>query len=55
MTEQSLLARSIRTILFAGVSSAFFTMPAMAQQAQQSSQELVDEEQEEVERVTVTG
>ncbi|MBT41620.1 MAG: TonB-dependent receptor [Idiomarina sp.] len=30
-------------------------MPAMAQQAQQSSQELVDEEQEEVERVTVTG
>ena len=31
MTEQSLLARSIKTILMAGVGSAFLAGPALAQ------------------------
>lgn len=54
MNEQSLLARSIRTILFAGVSSAFIAAPAMAQQQEEPAQ---GEEQveEQVERIAVTG
>ena len=65
MNEQSLLARSIRTILMAGVSSAFIAAPALAQDAQQddqdvvvsaSGQEVVQSENAQVEeRIQVTG
>lgn len=51
MHKQSVLTRSIRTVLFAGVSSAFFAVPASAQDQQQEG---VDD-QEQVERVQVTG
>lgn len=52
MNEQSLLARSIRTILFAGVSSAFFAVPAIGQEQQVNKEA---EAEEEVERIEVTG
>ncbi|RUO61900.1 TonB-dependent receptor domain-containing protein [Pseudidiomarina insulisalsae] len=66
MQKQSLLSRSIRTILFAGVSSAFFAVPAFAQDQQQESAdelELVEEriqkegidDKEAAERIQVTG
>lgn len=48
MNEQSVLARSIRTILFAGMSSAFIAVPAMAQETETSAEE-------DVERIQVTG
>jgi outer membrane receptor protein involved in Fe transport len=54
MNEQSVLARSIRTILFAGMSSAFIAVPAMAQEETQQNEE--QEAQEQVqERIQVTG
>ncbi|WP_404401878.1 TonB-dependent receptor [Idiomarina seosinensis] len=51
MTEQSLLARSIRAILFAGVSSALFVGAASAQDQEQEN----NEAESDVERIQVTG
>ena len=48
---QSFLARSIRTILMAGVSSAFIAVPVLAQDQQQESAE----DQDDLERIEVTG
>ncbi|MEC7643203.1 MAG: TonB-dependent receptor [Pseudomonadota bacterium] len=63
MNEQSLLARSIRTILMAGVSSAFIAAPALAQDSQQDvdvngvqqTQQEESSAEEQVERIQVTG
>lgn len=66
MTEQSLLARSIKTILMAGVGSAFLaSAPALAQQESVTSdneEQIVDSaserrlvDGEEVEKIQVTG
>ncbi|MGM7319331.1 TonB-dependent receptor plug domain-containing protein [Idiomarina sp. ST10R2A5] len=61
MTEQSLLARSIKTILMAGVGSAFLAGPALAQDQENVEREAmqVAEEQnaqeEQPERIQVTG
>ncbi|MGM0526674.1 MAG: TonB-dependent receptor domain-containing protein [Pseudomonadota bacterium] len=54
MTQQSLLARSIKGILMAGVSSAFIAIPAVAQeQNNENDEQGVDQEQ--IERITKTG
>jgi hypothetical protein len=59
MTEQSLLARSIKSILMAGVSSALLVAtPALAQdESAQSEEEVAQgvEKKENVERVQVVG
>ena len=52
MNEQSLLARSIRTILMAGVSSAFIAAPALAQDQSSNTD---NQNAEDVERIEVTG
>jgi len=60
MNEQSLLTRSIRTILLAGVGSAFMAAPTMAQQSDAvtstAEQDVVQDANAEVEeRIQVTG
>ena len=63
MTEQSLLARSIKSILMAGVGSAFLAgAPAFAQDAQdvdvqgvQTTEGQESSAEEQPERIQVTG
>jgi len=65
MNEQSLLARSIKNILMAGVGSAFLAAPTMAQQTDVNSgseEEVVSSaseqrqaENQDVEKIQITG